>query len=151
MTITKPFLSCLVLVAAVPLVSSWLQAASVADISLYKGKDRQSKIEAGARKEGEVEWYTSLSTEDSSQVAQLFEKRYPFVKIKLTRLTSERARSVTSLSFRPTASSRTLSIPMTSRWSYRGARGLYRLFTLRRWRNMTNAFCSPRAFGWRAG
>ena len=91
MKIAKLFLSCLVIVIAVPVLSSWLQAASVAEISLYKGKDRQSKIEAGARKEGEVEWYTSLSTEDSSQVAQLFEKRYPFVKIKLTRLTSERA------------------------------------------------------------
>jgi len=80
-----------VLLAAVVLGAHWVQAASVADIALYKGKDRQSRIEEGAKKEGEVVWYTSLTVEDSSQVAQLFEKRYPFVKVKLTRLTSERA------------------------------------------------------------
>src|SRR5919106_4101418 len=68
----------------------WTEAASAADIALYKSKDRQSKIEEGAKKEGEIVWYTSLAVEDSSQVVQLFEKRYPFVKVKLTRLTSER-------------------------------------------------------------
>jgi iron(III) transport system substrate-binding protein len=74
----------------VVLGTQWTQAASVADIAVYKNKDRQSKIEEGAKKEGEIVWYTSLAVEDSSQVLQLFEKRYPFIKIKLTRLTSER-------------------------------------------------------------
>ena len=91
MKLTKPTLSSLMLVVALPVLPAGLGAASVAEIALYKGKDRQSKIEEGAKREGEVEWYTSLTSEDSSQVAQLFEKRYPFVKIKLTRLTSERA------------------------------------------------------------
>ena len=80
----------LLLIVTVALNSKVARAASVAEIALYKAKDRPSKIEEGAKKEGEVVWYTSLAVEDSSQVVQLFEKRYPFVKIKLTRLTSER-------------------------------------------------------------
>lgn len=78
------------LVVLVVLGAHWAKAATVADLALDKSKDRQSKIEEGAKKEGEIVWYTSLAVEDSAQVVQLFEKRYPFVKIKLTRLTSER-------------------------------------------------------------
>ncbi|MGH7844075.1 MAG: ABC transporter substrate-binding protein [Candidatus Binatia bacterium] len=65
-------------------------AATPEDIAVYRGKDRQSRIEEGAKREGELGWYTTLSGEDSAKVIQLFEKRYPFVKIKLIRLTSER-------------------------------------------------------------
>ena len=79
-----------VVVAAV-LGWQWAEAATVAEIALYRGKDRQAKIEEGAKREGEVVWYTSFQTEDSTQFIQLFEKRYPFVKVKLVRLTSERA------------------------------------------------------------
>ena len=79
-----------VLLAAVILSPGWVQVASVADIALYKGKDRQSRIEEVTKKEGEIVWIPP-SPLDSSQVAQLFEKRYPFVKVKLYRLTSERA------------------------------------------------------------
>ena len=138
------------MVIAVPVLSSRLQAASVAEISLYKGKDRQSKIEAGARKEGEVEWYTSLSTEDSSQVAQLFEKRYPFVKIKLTRLTSERALQRYLTEFQANRFIADIIDTNDFQMELPRRKGLYRLFTLHQWRNMTNASCSPRAFGWRA-
>ena len=66
------------------------QAATVEDIAVYRGKDRQARIEEGAKREGELAWYTTLSGDDSAKVVQLFEKRYPFVKIKLVRLTSER-------------------------------------------------------------
>jgi iron(III) transport system substrate-binding protein len=90
MPMGKTFSISMALVVLVVLGAQWVEAASVADISLYKGKDRQSKIEEGAKKEGEIVWYTSLAVEDSAQAVQLFEKRYPFVKIKLTRLTSER-------------------------------------------------------------
>jgi iron(III) transport system substrate-binding protein len=85
----RPFIF-VILVGVVISGAPWPGAASGAEIALYKSKDRQSKIEEGAKKEGEIVWYTSLAVEDSSQVVQLFEKRYPFVKIKLTRFTSER-------------------------------------------------------------
>jgi len=64
------------------------QAASVAEVALYKAQDRQAKLEDGAKKEAEVVWYTSLS--DSPRVVEVFEKRYPSVKVKATRLTTER-------------------------------------------------------------
>lgn len=86
---TKHF-SWMIVLAALIVSSQRTEAANVADIALYQGKDRQSKIEEGAKKEGEIVWYTSLTADDSQQLVELFEKRYPFVKIKLTRLTSER-------------------------------------------------------------
>jgi iron(III) transport system substrate-binding protein len=77
-------------VGAAVLCVQWAYAAAVEDIPLYRGKDRQAKLEEGAKREGEIAWYTTLSAEDSAKVAQLFEKRYPFVKVKLIRLSSER-------------------------------------------------------------
>ena len=65
-------------------------AASVAEVALYKAQDRQAKLEEGAKKEAEVVWYTSLS--DSPRVVEAFEQRYPSVKVKATRLTTERVR-----------------------------------------------------------
>lgn len=59
-------------------------------IALYRGNDRQTRIEEGAKREGEVIWYTSFQTEDANRFIKMFEKRYPFVKVKLTRMTSER-------------------------------------------------------------
>jgi len=66
------------------------QGAAVADIALYRGADRQAKLEAGAKQEKEVVWYTSMSQNDSSQLVRLFENRYASIKINLIRLTSER-------------------------------------------------------------
>lgn len=66
------------------------QGAPVGDIALYRGADRQAKVEAGAKREKEVVWYTSMSQNDSSQMVRLFENRYPFLKVNLVRLTSER-------------------------------------------------------------
>ena len=66
------------------------QGAAVGDIALYRGADRQARLEAGAKQEKEVVWYTSMSQNDSSQLARLFESRYPSIKINLVRLTSER-------------------------------------------------------------
>ncbi len=70
------------------LLSDLTQAASIAEVALYKSQDRQAKLEEGAKKEAEVVWYTSLS--DSPRVVEAFAKRYPSVKVKATRLTTER-------------------------------------------------------------
>ena len=90
MRLKKQALISLWLVAVVVFGAKWVTAATADDIALYRGKDRQAKLEEGAKREGEIAWYTTLSAEDSAKVAQLFEKRYPFVKVKLIRLTSER-------------------------------------------------------------
>ena len=64
------------------------RAASVADIALYRGADRQARLENGAKGEGQVTWYTSISLPDSQKIIELFEKRYPFVKVNLVRSNS---------------------------------------------------------------
>jgi iron(III) transport system substrate-binding protein len=46
-------------------------------------------IEA-AKKEGELVWYTSMSISDSRPLLDAFEKKYPFIKSKLVRASSEK-------------------------------------------------------------
>jgi iron(III) transport system substrate-binding protein len=82
-------LSCLY-ITAITILGFLFNCAAAAEIALYQGKDRQAKIEEGAKREGEVVWYTSFQTDDANQFIKMFEKRYPSVKVKLTRMTSER-------------------------------------------------------------
>lgn len=58
------------------------QAPDAAKIAMLEGPDRQRVLEEGARKEGEVVWYCSL-TENTvlRPLAQAFQKKYPFVKV----------------------------------------------------------------------
>jgi iron(III) transport system substrate-binding protein len=81
----------LMCLAALAILSPQLALpASGEQIAMYRGSDRQARLEDGAKREGEVVWYTSFQTDDANQFIQLFERRYPFVKVKLLRLTSER-------------------------------------------------------------
>jgi iron(III) transport system substrate-binding protein len=59
---------------------AWAQDAT--KIAMLDGPDRQKLLEEGARKEGTVVWYCSL-TENTvlRPLAQAFEKKYPFVKV----------------------------------------------------------------------
>jgi iron(III) transport system substrate-binding protein len=41
---------------------------------------REQVIE-GAKKEGKVVWYASLSLEDLKRMSDAFEKKYPFIKV----------------------------------------------------------------------
>jgi len=50
------------------------------------GAQRKSLLDEGARKEGEVTWYTSMSLTDFPKIVGAFEKAYPYVKIKTNRL-----------------------------------------------------------------
>ncbi len=52
---------------------------TVAEISLYQGADRERILIEGAKKEGQVVFYNSLTTMD--MVARAFEKKYPFVRV----------------------------------------------------------------------
>jgi len=76
---------------ATPLLCRAAQSAGVAEVARLSGADRQTKLEQGAKSEGEVVWYTSMSAADSGRVVELFQKRYPFLKAQLIRLSSERA------------------------------------------------------------
>jgi iron(III) transport system substrate-binding protein len=61
---------------------------SPAELALYKGADREKILLEGARKEGQVVFYTS-NTWVAGPVAQEFEKKYPFVKANVWRSDSK--------------------------------------------------------------
>jgi iron(III) transport system substrate-binding protein len=61
---------------------------SAAELALYKGADREKILLEGARKEGQVVFYTS-NTWVAGPVAQEFEKKYPFVKANVWRSDSK--------------------------------------------------------------
>ena len=63
------------------------QDARAAEIAVYRGADRQARLEKAARAEGEFVWYTSVNAEDIQRIVEVFEKRYPFIKPKPVRLT----------------------------------------------------------------
>ena len=59
------------------------------DLYLYQGPEREHRLLEGARKEGTVVIYTSLSPTDSQPLTQAFEKKYA-VKTSLWRASSEK-------------------------------------------------------------
>ncbi len=58
----------------------------VKSLRSVNGAPRRTLLEDGARKEGEVNWYTSMSLTDFPKIVGAFEKSYPFVKIRTNRL-----------------------------------------------------------------
>lgn len=64
-------------------------AARNRDIYQYKGADRDARLLEGARKEGQVNLYTSLNTKDSGPITEAFEKKTG-VKVLLWRSSSEK-------------------------------------------------------------
>lgn len=64
-------------------------AARNREIYLYKGADRDARLLEGARKEGQLNLYTSLNTKDSGPITEAFEKKTG-VKVLLWRSSSEK-------------------------------------------------------------
>jgi iron(III) transport system substrate-binding protein len=62
--------------------------ASIAELALYQGPDRESILIEGAKKEGQLTFYTS-NTWVAGPVSQEFEKRYPFIKANVWRSDSK--------------------------------------------------------------
>ena len=61
-------------------------AASVAEIALMQGPDRQAKLEAGAKVEGEVNFYTTLIVDQAViPIKNAWEKKYPAIKFNFVR------------------------------------------------------------------
>ena len=74
----------------------WLPTAQGQDLAarnrelyLYKGADRDARLLEGARKEGQLNLYTSLNTKDSGPITEAFEKKTG-VKVLLWRSSSEK-------------------------------------------------------------
>src|SRR5262250_3203561 len=55
-------------------------------ISLYAQEGLDPKIVQAARKEGEVVWYTTMSSDQSNAFMARFQQKYPFLKPSVIRL-----------------------------------------------------------------
>jgi iron(III) transport system substrate-binding protein len=64
------------------------QAPSLADLAFYAGADRTERLVAGAKREGSLTLYTSLTVEDMKVFGGAFEKKYG-IRINLWRSSSE--------------------------------------------------------------
>ncbi len=64
------------------------KALSAAELALYKGNDREKILLDGAKKEGQLTFYTS-NTWVAGPVSQEFEKKYPFIKANVWRSDSK--------------------------------------------------------------
>lgn len=62
--------------------------ASMAELALYAGADREKILLSGAKKEGQLTFYTS-NTWVAGPVTQEFEKKYPFIKANVWRSDSK--------------------------------------------------------------
>lgn len=78
---------CAVFAALVALMSAPLplnaQTKTIAELGNYRGADREEILRAGAKKEGRLVWYTSLTAH--RDIANVFEAKYPGVKIETYR------------------------------------------------------------------
>lgn len=59
--------------------------ATAPQIAAYKGADLQQMLEAGARKEGTVSWYTSLAGPVIDSLTADFKKKYPYLQVDVFR------------------------------------------------------------------
>ena len=63
----------------------FVAAISIA-VSGYAQETQTQKIIDAARKEGEVVWYTTMSSDQSNAFMARFQQKYPFLKPSVTRL-----------------------------------------------------------------
>ena len=64
------------------------QANGLAEIASYQGADRQQRLVEGAKREGELMFYSSVPVEDIAVLTAAFDKKYG-VKVKVWRADSE--------------------------------------------------------------
>lgn len=71
-----------------PLFAAQGGPRNVAELALYQGADREKLLLEGAKKEGQLTFYTS-NTWVAGPVSQEFEKKYPFIKANVWRSDSK--------------------------------------------------------------
>ncbi|HUK39398.1 MAG TPA: extracellular solute-binding protein [Candidatus Acidoferrales bacterium] len=59
--------------------------ATLAELAVYSGADREQLLLAGAKAEGKVVWFTSFTGSSYKELARSFEARYPAVKVEIYR------------------------------------------------------------------
>ena len=63
--------------------SAAAQPKSLAELANYRGGHREEMLKAGAKKEGKLVWYTSLTAH--RDIANVFEAKYPGIKVETYR------------------------------------------------------------------
>src|SRR6266850_8174282 len=58
---------------------------SIADLAAYNKPDREQVLYEGAKKEGKLMWYTSLTGGPNTDAPKVFEAKYPAVKMEVYR------------------------------------------------------------------
>src|SRR5262249_43546955 len=77
----------IVLVFLVGTNSALFQSSGIAEIATYQGADREQRLIEGAKREGEVMFYTSILVGDLAALATAFEGKYG-IKVKSWRTDS---------------------------------------------------------------
>ena len=67
-----------------------LLAGAFANPPASAQSEHLAKLIEGAKKEGQLDWYTSMSVVDNAKYLELFTKKYPFIKVNLRRVGGER-------------------------------------------------------------
>jgi iron(III) transport system substrate-binding protein len=76
--------------SAAILLAGSAHAMTATEVAALKGPDRQAKLEACAKQEGKVTWYTTLIIDQAARpLAQAFEKKHPGVKVQIYRATGD--------------------------------------------------------------
>ena len=78
-----PFLLLMIVYLHCVVAPAGAQTKSVADLANYRGADREEILKAGAKKEGKMVWYTSLTAH--RDIANFFEAKYPGIKVETYR------------------------------------------------------------------
>jgi len=80
------FLCVMTMTLPVFALSADKKPTTMAELALYKGADRQQILEAGAKKEGKLTFYTTgILKQAVSPVVNAFEKKYPYIKVEIWR------------------------------------------------------------------
>ena len=77
------------LALSTPALSQVKPNATAVDVATYAGADRMQKLVEGAKKEGELNMYTSAQADDMGPLIAAFEKKYG-VKVTVWRASSEK-------------------------------------------------------------
>jgi iron(III) transport system substrate-binding protein len=73
---------------AVGLLAQSTKPATIAELAVYSGSDREQMLAAGAKKEGKIVWYTALAGDSYRELAKAFEAKYG-VPVESYRATSK--------------------------------------------------------------
>ena len=81
---------CLYLGAMPAPTTAQTRSETLQAIAKLKGSEREDRVREGARKEGNLVWYSSATAEDALALNRKFQETYPFMKVQHLRAPSEK-------------------------------------------------------------